>query len=120
MLKLRLLDMFSEVTRVQKEVLLGKDAVKIACEVTGLTTKLVSVKWTNAGGTEVSNGATGYTFNAGTLGDRSGEKIQITSLTIASAQNQLDTTYNCIVITAAADDSTTIIKPVDLLVFCEY
>ena len=80
---------------------------------TGITAQLKSVKWTNSVGIEVSNGATGYTFNAGSFGSDS----QTTTLTVAKEQNDADKTYNCIVTPADQDDPAEVSTPVKLNVF---
>ena len=103
------------VTAGSKEVLSGTDAVLISCQVTGLTKQLKTVKWTNSDGTEVSNGVTGYTFDAGKYDNGS----QTTTLTVASAQNSADSTYNCFITPADQDDATEVSTPVKLKVFSE-
>ena len=101
------------VTSGNKEVLSGTDPVEISCKVTGLTAKLQTVKWTNSGGTDVSNGVTGYTFDAGNFGSGS----QTTTLTVAGNQNRDDSTYNCLITPVDQDDATEVSTPVKLTVF---
>ena len=103
----------SVLTAGNKEVLSGTDAVLISCQVTGLTTQLQTVKWTNSGGAEVSNGVAGYTFVPGLYNSGS----QTTTLTVASAQNSADSTYNCFITPADQDDATEVSTPVELKVF---
>ena len=101
------------VTAGSREVLSGTDAVLISCKVTGLTKQLQTVKWTNSGGTEVSNGATGYTFVPGQYNSGS----QTTTLTVASTHNSADSTYNCLITPTAPDDATEVSTQVILNVF---
>ena len=103
------------VTAGNKEVLSGTDAVLISCRVTGLTRQLQTVKWHNSGGTEVSNSVTGYTFVPGQYSDGS----QTTTLTVASYQNNADSTYSCLITPAYQDDATEVSTPVQLNVFSE-
>ncbi|XP_063687822.1 uncharacterized protein LOC134821085 [Bolinopsis microptera] len=101
------------VTAGNKEVLRGKDAVEISCKVTGLTAALQTVKWQKSDGTDVTTGETGYTSNEGSLvGDS-----QTTTLTVASAQNTADSTYNCLITPAARDDATEVSTSVTLNTF---
>ena len=106
---------FSVVTAGNKEVLSGSDAIEISCKVTGITAKLKAVKWTNSGGTDVSDGDTSYTFNAGSFGNDS----QTTTLTVEKAENDADKTYSCVVTPADQDDATEVSTPVKLNVFSE-
>ena len=101
------------VTAVNKEVLSGSDAVEISCEVSGLTKQLQTVKWKKSNGDDVTTGQTGYTSKEGTFDGGS----QTTTLTIASAQNSADSTYNCLITPAAPDDATEVSTPVKLNVF---
>ena len=103
------------VTARNKEVLSGTDAVEISCEVTGLTAQLQTVKWKKSDGTDVTTGVAGYTSEPGTFGGGS----QITTLTVASAQNSADSTYSCVITPAPPDDATEISTPVKLNVFSE-
>ena len=94
------------VTTVNKEQLAGTEAV-ISCTVKGLTKQLQTVKWTKSDNSPVISGQDGLTIDSGTFSVSS----QTTTLTVAGPQNNLDTTYNC-VITAHehgfVDKSTTI------------
>ena len=101
------------VTAGNKEVLSGTDAVLISCQVTGLTTQLQTVKWKKSNGDDVTTGVVGYTSKEGTFGGGS----QTTTLTIASAQNNADSTYSCLITPAAPDDATEVSTPVKLNVF---
>ena len=102
------------VTTVNKEQLTGTEAV-ISCTVKGLTKQLQTVKWTKSDNSPVISGQDGLTIDSGTFSVSS----QTTTLTVAGPQNNLDTTYNC-VITAHeygfVEKSTT----VNLKVFSEY
>ena len=100
-------------TAGNKEVLSGTDAVLISCKVTGLTKQLQTVKWTTSGGKEVSNGTTDYTFVPGQYDNGS----QTTTLTVAKAHNNADSTYNCLITPAAEDDATEVSTQVKLNVF---
>ena len=102
------------VTAGNKEVLSGTDA-EISCQVTGLTKQLQTVKWKKSDGTDVTTGVTGYTSKPGTFGGGS----QTTTLTVASAQNNADSTYSCLITPAYQDDATEVSTPVQLNVFSE-
>lgn len=86
----------------------------LECAVTGLTAKLQTVKWTKVGGSEVSNGVTGYTFVEGAYD----KGAQTTTLTVASAKLNMDSVYNCVITPAAQDDPTEVTTPVELNVYC--
>ena len=80
---------------VNKEQLAGTEA-SISCTITGLTKKLDDVKWTNSDDTAISSGQNGFTFVDGEFDDTG----QTTKLTISGAQNNGDTTYNCLTTSA--------------------
>ena len=102
------------ITAVNKEVLSGTDAVVISCTVTGLTAALQTVEWHKSDGTDVTSGVTGYTSSAGSI---SSGGSQTTTLTVASAQNNADSTYNCLITPGTQDDATQVSTPVTLNVF---
>ena len=100
-------------TALNQEVLSGTDAVVISCQVTGLTVKLGTTKWTDSNGNDVTTLATksSYTVNEGTL---LGDNSQTTTLTVASAQTSSDATYSCLITPGSADDTTEVSKSVAL------
>ena len=102
------------VTAVNKEVLTGTPA-EISCKVTGLTAALKSVKWEKSDGTDVTDGVKGYTSNDGIFDDGS----QITTLTVASEVNTVDSIYNCVITPATQDDATKVNTEVKLNIFSE-
>ena len=101
------------VTAVNKEVLSGTDAVVISCQVTGITTELGTVKWTNSDGNDVTTiaDAASYTVTDGTL---VGGNSQTTTLTVKAAQTTGDRNYNCLITPAAQDDATEVSTSVAL------
>ena len=80
----------------------GADAVEISCKVVGVTAQLQTVKWEASDGTDVTNGVTWYTSKPGSFANGS----QTTTLTVASAKNNADSTYKCLITPAAQDDAT--------------
>ena len=84
----------SGITAVNKEQLAGTKAL-ISCTATGLTKKLDDVKWTSSNNLAITSGQDGYTFNVGDFISIDGS--QTTTLTVAGARNNLDTTYNCLI-----------------------
>ena len=83
---------------VNKEQLAGTEA-SISCIITGLTKKLDNVKWTTADDAAISSGQNGFTFVDGEF-DNTASGSQTTILTISGAQNNGDTTYNCLITSA--------------------
>ena len=83
---------------VNKEQLTGTEA-SISCTITGLTKKLDNVKWTTSDDAAISSGQSGFTFVDGEF-DNTAEGSQTTILTISGAQNNGDTTYNCLITSA--------------------
>ena len=102
------------VTAVNKEVLTGTPA-EISCNVTGLTAALQTVKWEKSDGTDVTTGKTGFSSQVKGIGDGS----QVTTLTVASAHNTVDTTYKCLVTPSTQDDTSEVSTNVKLNVFCK-
>ena len=80
---------------VNKEQLTGTEA-SISCTITGLTKKLDNVKWTTSDDAAISSGQSGFTFVDGEFDNTAGGS-QTTILTISGAQNNGDTTYNCLI-----------------------
>ena len=80
------------VATVNKEQLAGTVAV-LSCTVKGLTKQLDTVKWTKSDNSPVTSGQDGLTVDSGTFSVSS----QTTTLTVAGPQNNLDTTYNCVI-----------------------
>ena len=106
--------LISEITPVNKEQLTGTVAT-ISCIVTGLTKVLDEVKWTKQDNTIITSGQGGYTIVKGNLVDGNS---QTTTLRVDESQNNVDTTYNCLVTShehSVADKSTM----VPLNVYCE-
>ena len=103
-------------TAVNQEVLSGTDAVVLACQVTGLTVALGTVKWTDSNGNDVTTLATksSYTVNDGTL---QGDNSQTTTLSVASAQTSSDATYSCLITPGSPDDTTEVSRSVTLKVY---
>ena len=102
------------VTAAQKEQHLGTVAT-ISCIVTGLTKKLDGVKWTTSDNAQIISGQGGFTIaDGGFSGDS-----QITTLTVDADQNNIDTSYNCLITSnehAETEKSTAVI----LKVFSKY
>ena len=103
------------VTAVNQEVLPGTTA-EISCKVTGLTATLQTVKWEKSDGTDVTSGSQGYTSNDGIFDDGS----QITSLTVASEVNTVDSIYNCVITPATQDTVTEISRKVTIDIFSKW
>ena len=80
---------------MDKEQLAGTVAI-LSCTVTGLTQKLDGVKWTKSDDSEITAGnAEGFTIETG---DGSfNTNTQTTTLTVPAIQNNIDTTYNCLI-----------------------
>ena len=98
-------------TAGNREQLTGTIA-KLSCIVGGLSRPLDKVRWTKSDNTDITSGQDGYIidieiFNGGS---------QTTTLTVNSHQNNLDTTYNC-VITSDEHDETDKSTTVNLNVF---
>ena len=102
------------VSTVNKEQFIGTEAV-ISCTVKGLTKQLQTVKWTKSDNSPVISGQDGLTIDSGTFSVSS----QTTTLTVAGPQNNLDTTYNC-VITAHEYGFVKKSSTVSLKIFSEY
>ena len=99
------------VTAVHKEQILGTVAT-ISCTVTGLTKKLDEVKWTKSDNSQITSGQGGFTIvDGGFSGDS-----QTTTLTVGADQNNIDTSYNCL-ITSYEHDETDKSTAVNLKVF---
>ena len=103
-------------TAVNKEVKSGTDAVEISCQVTGITTELGTVKWTNSDGNDVTTiaDAASYTVTDGSL--VSGNS-QTTTLTVAAAKTTADATYSCLITPAGQDDATEVSASVALNIY---
>lgn len=100
-------------TAVNKEVLSGTDDVVIACQVTGITTELGTVKWTNSDGADVTTSADAASYTV-TDGSLVGGNSQTTTLTVAAAKTTDDTTYNCLITPKSPDDATEVSTSVAL------
>ena len=104
----------SVITAVQKEQILGTVAT-ISCTITGLRKKLDEVKWTKSDDSQIISGQSGFTIaDGGFTGDS-----QITTLTVDADQNNIDTSYNCLITSnehAETEKSTAVI----LKVFSKY
>ena len=98
-------------TAGNREQLTGTIA-KLSCIVGGLSRPLDKVRWTKSDNTDIRSGQDGYIIDIGTF--KSGS--QTTTLTVNSHQNNLDTTYNC-VITSDEHDETDMSTTVNLNVF---
>ena len=83
---------------VNKEQLAGTEA-SVSCIITGLTKKLDNVKWTTSDDAAISSGQSGFTIVDGEFDNTAGGS-QTTILTISGAQNNGDTTYNCLITSA--------------------
>ena len=82
------------VEAVDKEQLTGTVAT-LSCTVTGLTQKLDGVKWTKSDNTEITSGADNFIIDTG---DGSfNVDTRTTTLTVPAIQNNIDTTYNCLI-----------------------
>ena len=82
------------VEAVDKEQLTGNVAI-LSCRVTGLTQKLDGVKWTKSDNAEITSGADNFIIDTG---DGSfNVDTQTTTLTVPTDQNNIDTTYNCLI-----------------------
>ena len=101
-------------TAVGQEQLKGTEA-KISCTVSGLTTALNKVKWTNSGNTPIESGTADFVIEDGSLDGNS----QTTILTVPAAANTVDTTYNCL-ITSDEHDKTDDSTAVSLKVFSKF
>jgi hypothetical protein len=100
-------NLISGVTAVNKEQLTGTVAT-ISCTVAGLTKALDEVKWTDKNNSPISSGSGGYTIADGSLTGNT----QTTTLTVDQNQNNVDTTYNCLITSkehAVTDKSTVVI-----------
>ena len=79
---------------MDKEQLAGTVAI-LSCRVTDLTQKLDGVKWTKSDNTEITSGADNFIIDTG---DGSfNTNTQTTTLTVPADQNNIDTTYNCLI-----------------------
>ena len=79
----------------------------------GLTAALQTVKWEKSDGTDVTNGVSGYTSQAGTFGGGS----RTTTLKVDGSQNNADSAYKCLVRLGTQDSSTELSSSVHLNVF---
>ena len=102
----------SVVTAGNQEVKTGTNDVVISCKVSGLTVQLGSVIWQSSTGTPLDG--SGYTKNDGSL---QGDNTQTTTLTVASAQVNSDSTYSCLVTPGSQDDPTEVSQSVVLNIY---
>ena len=68
----------------------------MSCTVTGLTQKLDGVKWIKSSdNTEITSGADNFIIDTGEGSFNT--NTQTTTLTVPADQNDIDTTYNCLI-----------------------